>query len=79
MQVVCRQLGFQSSGALAISYARYGQGGGPIVLDNVYCTGIEVYITDCPSNGLYVHDCSHYEDASVICQRESVLTPSLLM
>ena len=69
-QVVCRQLGYQSSGALALSFAHFGRGTGPIVMDNVNCSGLEVYLTNCPSNGLYLHNCIHAEDASVRCQRE---------
>ena len=68
--VVCRQLGFSPLGAEALSYAAFGQGSGSILLDNVQCTGSELYLTSCPSNGLYVHDCSHYEDAGVRCQGE---------
>lgn len=69
LQVVCRQLGYPSAGARAYQYARYGQGEGPIVLDNVLCTGLEAYLTDCPNNGYYTHNCGHYEDAGVHCER----------
>ena len=64
---MCRQLGFLATGARAYRYAHYGRGTGPIVLDNVRCTGLEAYITDCPNNGLYIHNCRHYEDAGVSC------------
>ena len=67
LQVVCRQLGFLGTGARAYSFAHFGRGSGPIVLDNVRCTGLEAYITDCPNNGLYIHNCRHYEDAGVSC------------
>ncbi|XP_019854098.1 PREDICTED: neurotrypsin-like [Amphimedon queenslandica] len=66
-EVVCRQLGFPSSGAVAVGLAHYGQGVGPIVLDNVACSGLETYITDCQNNGYYVHNCAHAEDAGVQC------------
>ena len=49
-EVVCRQLGFSASGAVATGLAVYGQGTGPIVLDNVQCSGLEAYITDCHHN-----------------------------
>ena len=65
--VVCRQLGLPAEGAQAVRYAHFGQGDGPIVLDNVRCTGSEAYISDCPNNGLFVHNCAHYEDAGVRC------------
>ena len=76
-KVVCRQLGYLSRGALALTSAHFGQGTGPIVLDNVQCGGLELYLTDCDSNGLYVHNCRHAEDASVRCQGELVSTLSL--
>ncbi len=70
--MVCRQLGYPSSGARADQFARYGEGVGPIILDNVLCTGLEAYLTDCPNNGYYVHNCGHYEDAGVHCERMCV-------
>ena len=66
--VVCRQLGLPAEGAQALSFAHFGQGEGPITLDNVRCSGLEAYISDCPNNGLFVHNCAHYEDAGVRCQ-----------
>ena len=54
-------------GAIAIGLAHYGQGEGPIILDNVHCNGLETYITDCQHNGYYTHNCAHAEDASVRC------------
>ena len=53
------------TGAQAIQGARYGQGYGPIYLDNVACVGNEVDIFDCPA--ITIHDCDHSQDASVIC------------
>ena len=40
----------------------------PILMDEVNCTGAEHYLSDCPFDGWNTHDCSHYEDAGVICQ-----------
>ena len=54
-------------GAIAVSLSHYGQGEGPIVLDDVQCTGLETYITDCQHNGYYSHNCIHAEDAGVQC------------
>lgn len=52
--------------------ARYGQGSGQIVLDNVGCTGTEMNIFDCPSNGINQHNCIHAEDAGAVCEGESL-------
>ena len=46
------------------------QGTGPIILDNVRCNGLELYITDCPNIGYFQHYCGHYEDAGVTCIRK---------
>ena len=40
----------------------------PILMDEVNCTGAEHYLSDCPFDGWNAHDCTHYEDAGVICQ-----------
>ena len=53
------------SGAVARTSAYYGQGLGPIQLDNVQCTGSESRLLDCTH--LAIHDCSHSEDAGVTC------------
>ena len=64
--VVCRQLGFDGVNATWVK-AYYGQGSGPILLDDVRCTGNESYIWDCSHRGWNDHDCSHYEDVGVDC------------
>ena len=55
----------------AVSYARFGQGRGNIWIDELNCTGNESNVQECTHPGLGVHDCSHYEDASVICTGEN--------
>ena len=65
--VVCRQLGFGTSGS---SYYRafFGQGSGPIWLDNVLCTNIESTLASCGHLGVNItRSCSHFEDAGVRC------------
>ncbi|PIK48343.1 putative deleted in malignant brain tumors 1 protein-like [Apostichopus japonicus] len=62
--VVCCELGFD--GALnATGEALFGEGIGIIRLDEVSCSGSETSLIDC--NYQTIHDCSHSEDAGVVC------------
>ena len=66
-RVVCRQLGFGSSGT-AYSNAYFGQGSGSILLDEVTCTGYETTLSNCGHLGVSnTTDCDHSEDAGVRC------------
>ncbi|XP_044203258.1 uncharacterized protein LOC122979669 [Thunnus albacares] len=69
--VVCRQLGCGEA-LSALQSAAFGQGSGPIWLDDVSCSGNEPWITDCGHQGFGVHNCHHTEDASVVCEAASV-------
>ena len=65
--VVCRQLGYGSSGT-AVYGAGFGQGSGPIWLDNVLCSGNEITVASCGHYGIgFTRNCSHSEDAGVRC------------
>ena len=57
-----------NSGAQAVSFAAYGQGTGPILLDDVACTGTETRLIECRASPITTHNCIHTEDASVRCQ-----------
>ncbi|XP_078284968.1 scavenger receptor cysteine-rich domain-containing protein DMBT1-like [Rhinoraja longicauda] len=72
--VVCRQLGCGaaswSPGAVSIAPVS-----GEIWLDEVKCTGAELFLSSCLSSPLGQHDCDHKEDVIVICS-DPVLTPT---
>ncbi|XP_056327188.1 lysyl oxidase homolog 3B isoform X5 [Danio aesculapii] len=67
--VLCRQLGFVSATGWTHS-AKYGKGAGKIWLDNVQCSGSETSVSVCKSRGWGNSDCTHDEDAGVICKDE---------
>ena len=58
------------TGAIAFGNARFGQGTGPIQLDEVNCAGTETALRNCRANAIGVNDCSHFEDAGVRCRGE---------
>ena len=82
-KVACRQLGYEVDNGqsklhynmdfqciIAVSYhysAHFGQGTGPIWLDNLHCTGTEQNMLQCPNLGISIHNCGHSEDASIVC------------
>eukprot|EP00058_Branchiostoma_floridae_P007725 XP_002593213.1 hypothetical protein BRAFLDRAFT_120139 [Branchiostoma floridae] len=68
-RVVCRELGFSDY----ITYydnAYYGQGSGPIWMDNLNCYGYESSLQYCRHDGWGSH-CGHHEDISVVCGNAS--------
>ncbi|XP_071503653.1 CD5 antigen-like isoform X2 [Diadema antillarum] len=71
-RVVCRQLGFQDVLKTWSQGTPFGPGIADILLDNVDCKGDESNLLECDHSGLGVHDCTHMEDAGVICKAEGV-------
>ncbi|XP_077612524.1 scavenger receptor cysteine-rich domain-containing protein DMBT1 [Crocuta crocuta] len=65
-RVVCRQLGCGTALAAPRS-GLFGDGSGPIFLDDVRCTGDETSLGQCHHLGLSVHNCGHHEDAGAVC------------
>ena len=64
--VVCRQLGFGSSGT-AIGSANFSPASGSIWLADVSCTGNESTLASCGHLGVGITNCYRYEEAGVKC------------
>ena len=67
--VICKQLGYSRGSARVSAY--FGEGGGLILLDNVNCNGGESTLFGCSHGNFGEHDCTHNEDAGVVCYGES--------
>ena len=77
--VACRQLGFAPSGTPRYN-AFYGQGTGPLLLDDLICRNTEERLIDCAHGGIGMTDfCrGHLDDAGLEC-RESKFNRANLM
>ncbi|XP_009465788.1 PREDICTED: HHIP-like protein 1 [Nipponia nippon] len=70
--VVCRQLGFPYV-VRASKKAEFGEGTSlRILLDDVQCSGQEKTLLECDHADVGTHNCSHEEDAGVVCSWEEV-------
>ncbi|XP_023655223.1 neurotrypsin isoform X2 [Paramormyrops kingsleyae] len=77
-QVACRQLGFRHGEGGAGQ--QFGEGVGPILLDDISCTGKEPALVHCGRREWGKHDCTHSEDISISCSPQRLahgIPPSL--
>ena len=67
--VVCRQLDFSDTGAIAIrdSISSFGANSGPIFLDHLSCKGTENRLLDCGQNALGLYECDQSDVVGVQC------------
>ncbi|XP_019616489.1 PREDICTED: deleted in malignant brain tumors 1 protein-like [Branchiostoma belcheri] len=68
--VVCRMLGYPNATQVR-NDAYFGQGTGPIYMDDVRCDGNETSLFSCSYAGWTIHDCDHGQDAGVVCRTDS--------
>lgn len=65
---ICKQLGYERARYVYFR-AHYGQGTGPIWIDQIHCNSGSASILDCRHLGWGESDCDHKEDAAVDCKR----------
>lgn len=70
--VACIQLGFKSSTGVATG-ATFGEGAGPIHMDDVQCVGNEVNLVQCPHVTSQYGNCGHSEDVGLYCAKTGKL------
>ena len=58
---------FYSSAYTYYGSATFGQGTGPIWLDDLSCSGSELTLLQCSHRGLGSHNCTHSKDVGVVC------------
>ena len=59
--------------ATSVRNAAFGQGSGPIHLDNVFCHGHELFLINCSYSLPSPSSDFHFEDAGVTCYNTSQL------
>ncbi|XP_066296405.1 deleted in malignant brain tumors 1 protein-like isoform X1 [Branchiostoma lanceolatum] len=71
--VICRMLGYPGYQTYHHD-AHFGQGTGPIYMDDLDCTGAETSLFDCLYGGWASHNCGHHEDVSVVCLTSTAMS-----
>ncbi|KAJ8034631.1 Neurotrypsin [Holothuria leucospilota] len=62
-RVVCRQLGYQTTIAISVSYDEYGS----VWVNDVHCRGNETSLSECKQAQIWQHECSSRYSAGVVC------------
>lgn len=67
--VICRMMDFPGAVSAEIG-GRFGAGNSTqrVLLDDLWCSGNENSVASCSFRAWGSHDCSHTEDAGVVCQ-----------
>lgn len=72
-KVVCHEVGCDPAVG-APTQALFGEGTGPVWLNNVDCSGNESSLSVCPSGGFGDQSCAHSQDAGAICEGKDIFT-----
>ena len=75
--VVCRTMGYEEYQSRHLR-AHFGEGTGPIWLDNLRCASSFTHINECTPLNWGRHNCNHDEDAGVCCKRVPAPKPPSL-
>ena len=65
------------AGAVPVFGGFFGEGSGPIFIDDAVCSGKESSLLNCPFSAIGLHDCDHTEDAGVKCEGIQLVLSSL--
>ena len=70
-EVICRMVGFPGAVSAEVK-GRFGAGNSSqkILLDDLWCSGQESSVASCTFRGWGSHNCSHNQDAGVVCREK---------
>ncbi|XP_078057505.1 scavenger receptor cysteine-rich domain-containing protein DMBT1-like [Mustelus asterias] len=71
--VICKQLECGTLDYIEYDVWTFGEGSGPIWLDEVECISHESTLWQCQSDPWGQHNCDHLEDAGVVCTEPNVM------